>query len=196
MNNSPKQKAAACARESCQECEIKGELICYASLSDLADFFVLFVQWAIPFFAGMISGGHWSGLAVWAGLCVVFFGYVEAWLLCRHCPAYKEPGATLRCHANWGLPKLPAYNPKPMAPWEQAAWLIYVAVLFLYFVPFFVIGKQWLMLVWNLWAFFTAAWILVRTQCNRCFHLSCPANRVPEDVKQAFYKNFPDHEPK
>ncbi|MCP4752629.1 MAG: hypothetical protein GY866_17210 [Proteobacteria bacterium] len=27
--------------------------------------------------------------------------------------------------------------------------------------------------------------------CNRCFNLSCPVNRVPEEVKESFFKNYP-----
>ena len=194
MNNQNKT-AAACKRDSCQGCEIKGRLICYADLKDLADFFVLFVNWAIPFFTGMILGKHWVGLWVWAGLCVIFFGYVEALLLCRHCPAYKEPGFTLRCHANWGLPKIPEFSPRPMNRLEQILWIAYVGVLFLYFIPFFVMDGQWLILAWNLWALAAAVWILVRTQCSRCFHLTCPVNRVSEDVREVFYQNYPDFDP-
>jgi hypothetical protein len=35
-----------------------------------------------------------------------------------------------------------------------------------------------------------------RTQCTRCYHLSCPVNRVPEEVKVVFYQNYPDFAPK
>ena len=37
------------------------------------DFYVLFIGWAIPFFAGMIIGKFWIGLSVWFGLAIVFF---------------------------------------------------------------------------------------------------------------------------
>jgi hypothetical protein len=88
----------------------------------------------IPFFAGMIIGQFWVGLAVWIGLAVLFFGYVEALVLCRHCPHYAEEGFLLKCHANSGLPKIPRFDPRPLSRWEQAIWIGYVAVLFLYSV--------------------------------------------------------------
>jgi hypothetical protein len=140
----------------------------------------------------MIIGKFWVGLAVWIGLAVLFFGYVEALILCRHCPHYAEEGFLLKCHANSGLPKIPKFDPRPLNRSEQIAWLAYVAVLFLYPVPFFVISQQWLLLVIFLWALFAAAWTVVRTQCTRCYHLSCPANRVPEHVRQEFFKNYPE----
>ena len=122
--------AAACSRQSCDGCEIEGDLICVATPLDLADFGILFVNWIIPFLAGMIAGQFWIGLAVWFGLAVLFFGYVEAFVLCRHCPAYAEEGFTLRCHANWGLPKIPRFDPRPMNRLEGATFLGYGAVLF------------------------------------------------------------------
>jgi hypothetical protein len=184
--------AAACVRQECEGCEIEGKLLCLHTIKDLVDFFVLFLVWAIPFIAGMVIGNFWTGLIIWFGLAILFFGYVEALLLCRHCPHYIEKGSFLRCHANWGLPKIPKPNTRPMNMAEKIIWLIYVAVLFLYYVPFFIISAQWLLLTLTTSALFTAVWTLQRTQCNRCYHLSCPANRVPDDVKEGFFKNYPE----
>jgi len=184
--------AAACSRQSCDDCEIHGDLICVATPLDLADFGILFVNWLIPFLAGMIAGAFWIGLAVWAGLVALFFGYVEAFVLCRHCPAYAEEGSTLRCHANWGLPKFPRFDPRPLNRIEGATFLGYGAVLFLYHIPFFVLSEQWLLLVWCTLATGLAVWVVQRTQCTRCYHLSCPGNRVPEEVRRRFFENYPE----
>jgi len=140
----------------------------------------------------MIIGKFWIGLGVWVGLAVLFFGYVEALVLCRHCPHYAEEGFLLRCHANSGLPKIPKFSPRPMNKIEGAVWLLYGAVLFLYYVPFFIIGQQWLLLGITTWALIAASWTVQRTQCTRCYHLSCPANRVPKDVQKVFFRNFPE----
>jgi hypothetical protein len=188
---SPKNTASACSSLTCEGCELQGRLMCIHTPTDLADFLVLFLVWAIPFFAGMILGEHWWGLAIWAGLAMVFFGYVEALVLCRHCPAYLEPGSTLRCHANWGLPKFPKFSPRPLNRTEKVVWLIYAATLFLWFVPFFIAGQQWLLLLMNAAATVTFVWTLWRTQCNRCYNLSCPLNRVPADVHTHFFQHYP-----
>lgn len=191
MTQINKTTAAACSRQTCEGCSIEGKLLCIHTPADLADFFFPAFGVFIPFFAGMIIGRFWVGLAVWIGLAVLFFAYVEAFVLCRHCPHYAEEGFLLKCHANSGLPKIPKFDPRPLSRWEQVIWIGYVAVLFLYYVPFFVIGEQWLLLVLTSWASLTAAWTVWRTQCNRCYNLSCPVNHVPEGVKRGFFENYP-----
>lgn len=191
MAQATKATAAACSSESCDVCSIEGKLLCIHTRKDLADFAVLFIGWVIPFFAGMVIGGFWTALAVWVGLALIFFGYVEALILCRHCPHYAEEGFTLTCHANWGLPKIPRFDPHPANALEKAVWLLYVAVLFLYYIPFFIISEQWLLLVITTWASIVWAWTVQRTQCTRCYNLSCPVNRVPDDVKRGFFEHYP-----
>jgi hypothetical protein len=82
-------------------------------------------------------------------------------------------------------------NPQPMNSFEKVAWLLYVAVLFLYYIPFFVISEQWLLLTITSSALIVTGWTMQRTQCNRCFNLSCPINRVPNDVKDSFFRHYP-----
>lgn len=191
--SSDKITAAACSRQDCNGCEIQGKLLCVHTSRDLMDFFVLFMGWVIPFLSGMIIAKYWSGLAVWVALVIIFFGYVEALVLCRHCPHYMEDGFLLRCHANWGLPKIPRINPRPLNTVEKVVWLAYVALLFLYYIPFFIISRQWLLLILTTSALVVAGWTLRRTQCNRCFNLSCPINCVPEDVRDVFFRNYPEY---
>ena len=191
MPQPSKTTAAACSRLTCEGCTIEGKLLCIHTPADLADFLFPAMGVFIPFFAGMIIGKFWVGLAVWIGLAVLFFGYVEALVLCRHCPHYAEEGFLLKCHANSGLPKVPRFDPRPLSRWEQVVWIAYVAILFLYYIPFFVISEQWLLLVLTSWASLTAAWTVWRTQCNRCYNLSCPVNHVPEGLKKGFFENYP-----
>ena len=192
MNSTPAfVPAAACSRKTCEGCEINGKLICVHTKKDLLKFWGLFMIVAIPFFTGMILGKHWLGLGVWAGLAILFFGYVEALILCRHCPHYAEDGFLLKCHANAGLPKIPAFDPRPLNKVEKTVWLVYAAVIIFWFVPFFIIGQQWVLLAVTSGAgiaFFTG---LQLTKCNRCYNLSCPINRVPADVRAKFFDNYP-----
>ena len=182
--------AAACSRQSCLGCEIEGQLLCMAGPREVVDFGVLFVNWFIPFLGGMIIGRLWIGLALWFVLAVLFCGYIEALLFCRHCPAYAEKGFTLRCHANWGMPKIPRFDPRPVSRFEGLLVIAYAAALLLYYVPVFILSQQWLLLTWCTWALVIWVWIVQRTQCTRCYHLSCPGNRVPEEVRQGFFRNF------
>ena len=166
-------------------------MLCLHTPRDALDFAVLAIGFFIPFLAGMVIGGFWLGLALWVVLAIIFFVYVEALVLCRHCPHYAEEGFTLRCHANYGLPKIPRFSPRPLSQVEKIIFLGYVAVLGLYYVPFFVLSQQWLLLAITTWAVITWAWTLLRTQCTRCYHVSCPLNRVPANVREKFFNNYP-----
>jgi hypothetical protein len=183
--------AAACSRETCSGCPIEGKLLCLHTPRDLLDFAVLAIGFFIPFLAGMVIGRFWIPLALWFGLAVIFFGYVEALVLCRHCPHYAEEGFLLTCHANYGLPKIPPFSPRPLNRIEGIVFLGYVAVLMLYYLPFFLVSKQWLLLIITSWALVVWFWTLVRTQCTRCYHISCPLNRVPEDIRREFFNHYP-----
>jgi hypothetical protein len=186
-----KTTAAACSRQTCEGCEIQGKLLCIHTTKDLIDFAILVIGYAIPFLAGMIIGQFWVGLAVWFGLAVLFFGYVEALVLCRHCPHYAEEGFLLKCHANSGLPKIPRFDPRPLSKIEKMIWLVYAATLCLWYIPFFVASQQWLLLGVTTWALIAGCWTVQRTKCTRCYNLSCPVNRVPENVRLEFFKNYP-----
>lgn len=189
-----KTTAAACVRQICTDCGIEGELLCLHALADLADFGVLAVSWLITFLAGMIGGGHWLALAIWGGLAVLFFSYVEALVLCRHCPHYAKPGAILRCHANWGLLKIPPLDSRPLNRLERAIWILYGAILFLYYVPFCLLPPAAALGLHHLGAV-AWVWTVWRTQCVRCYHLSCPANHVLGWVRQISLPYYPDFDP-
>jgi hypothetical protein len=166
-------------------------LLCLHTPGDAFDFAFLAIGFFISFLAGTLIGGFWLGLAVSAVLAIIFFVYVEALVLCRHCPHYAEEGFTLRSHANSGLPKIPPFSPRPLSRVEKILFAGYVAVLGLFYVPFFVLSQQWLLLAITTWAVITWAWTLLRTQCTRCYHVSSPLNRVPADVREELFNNYP-----
>jgi len=180
-----------CSLKQCTGCDLQDKLLCVADRKDIIDFFAIFIVVFIPFMAGMIIGQFWLGILAWLGLAVIFFGYVEAQVLCRHCPHYGEKGFLLRCHANYGLPKIPKFDPRPLSRAEQVIWLLYAGVLVFWYVPFFVISSQWLLLFITSTAIIASFWTIQRTQCNRCYNLSCPVNRVPPEVREKFYERFP-----
>jgi hypothetical protein len=166
-------------------------LLCVHTGRDVLDFAILAVAYFIPFVAGMLAARYWVALLVWLLLAAIFFIFVEALVLCRHCPHYAEEGITLRCHANYGLPKIPPFDPRPLNRVEKAVFLTYVSLLGFYYLPFFLLSAQWLLLLITTWALLTWIWTLLRTQCTRCYHLSCPLNRVPDDVRQQFFRYYP-----
>jgi hypothetical protein len=191
MADGDKTTILECSRSTCDGCKIRGKVICFHTPSQVAGFAVFTFFTIIPFFIGMIVSGFWLWLIVWFVLALIFFLYLEQYILCRHCPHYAEEGRTLRCHANWGLPKFPPFDPHPLKKWEKVVWIIYVALLFLYFVPFFIISSQWIFLIVCSVMTAISVILLLATRCNRCYVLSCPFNRVTADVKEGVLANFP-----
>ena len=68
MSHAIKTTAAACSRQTCEGCEVQGDLFCLHTPKVLLDFVLLAVVWMIPFLAGMIIGKFWGELAIWIGL--------------------------------------------------------------------------------------------------------------------------------
>ncbi len=186
-----KKAASECKNSTCDGCKIEGKLMCTHTKKDLLGFFLGGVWFFIFFITGMIIGKFYLWLIIWIGLAASFFIYFEALVLCRHCPHYAEPGKTLTCHANWGLPKIPKYDPKPLATWEKVFWIVYVAILFLWFVPFFIISSQWLILTLTSLSVIIGFSLLITKRCTRCYQISCPLNRTPPAVRKTFFENFP-----
>lgn len=182
---------AVLSRESCVGCPLEGKLLCRHLPRGLLDFGLLAVGFLVPFVAGMIIGGHWLALGVWLLLAAVFFGYVEALVLCRHCPQYAEERFVLRCGADHGLASVSGFSPGPLTRGEEIVFLSYVGVLGLYYAPFLLMSQQWLLLFVASLALATWCWMLVRTRCTRCCHIFCPVNRVPEELREELFDHCP-----
>ncbi len=179
--------AAARSRHSCVGCPLEGRQLCRHTPTGLLDFGLLAVGFFVPFVAGMILSGYWLAFGLWLLLAAAFFGYVEALVLCRHCPHYAGARLTLGCHADYGLARVPGFSPRPLTEREKMVFLSYAGVIGLYYFPFFVVGHQWLLLLIASGALATWCYTLVRTQCTRCCHVFCPVNRVPQELREEVF---------
>lgn len=167
-----------CTRGSCRECGLRDELTCRQTWREIMDFMLPAAMYFMLFIAGMWQGEHATALAVWAVLAAAFFLYGQQFLICRHCPHYAGPGRFLACHAAFGLPKIPSYDPRPLTKAETAALLLVTMLLFLYYVPLFIAAGQWLFLLLTSWALFAWVWGVQRFLCSRCVNINCPFNRL------------------
>ncbi len=171
-----------CPRETCSDCSLDGRLNCHQGPGEIADFMIPAATFFIPFIGSMILMEQWLALAVWTGLAATFFSYFQQKLVCCRCPHYANPGFFLKCHAAFGLPKIPRYNPRPLG---RAGWtflMAWFAVLFLYPFPFLIIAGQWLLLAVTGWALFSWVWFVQRRLCIQCINTFCPFNRLPRSL--------------
>ena len=177
--------------EQCRACGIQGLLKCRHSYADLLAFGLMSFTGLLSAGIGMYRAGYGWWILVWAAFALFFFNVWESKILCSHCPFYARTGKTLACLANHGCIKIWKYNPAPMSRWEQTQFFIGAFILVAMPLPFLILGKQWLFL--GLTALGLAAWTVntQRNVCSACVNFSCPGNRVPKPVVDAYLSRNP-----
>ncbi|MFW9919041.1 MAG: hypothetical protein ACFFED_05535 [Candidatus Thorarchaeota archaeon] len=126
-------------------------------------------------------------------IAMIFFGGVEWYVLCRHCPCYDHSGKEhgnenkFYCLANWGSPKIFKYSPTPVSTAGRAVFLIWgIGWSFLFPLLYLWDRLDWLVgygLV--MVAFLTT---LRHWGCSSCPNFGCALNCTPERNREAFSK--------
>jgi len=74
--------------EECNDCSIKGKLICHFHRKYLFSFIGFFIVFVITAFIGVIMAGFGWFLLGWVSFWFFFFEFWEIRILCSHCPYY------------------------------------------------------------------------------------------------------------
>ena len=175
----------------CNDCTIKGCLKCHFKIRYLLNFIVLFLLFAIPAVAGIILAGYGWYLLGWIAFGIVFFEFWEIRILCSHCPYYAEKGRSLHCFGNYMSLKVWRFHPEPMNRSEKIQLFLGFIIFFGYPYIFMILGRQYIFIILysiSLILFFVP---LLTRRCPKCVNLSCPLNRVPKNVVDAFLKRNP-----
>lgn len=179
-----KKPPAFCRQSTCSSCALDGKTTCRQGCGEVLDFMIPALVFFIPFAGGLIIERAWIWLAVWVALAVPYFIYFQALLVCCRCPHYNTDKPFLTCHAAFGLPKIPRYNPTPLTRAGRLFFYAYLTLVILYPFPFFVVAGQWFLLVIAACALFSWVWFVSRRLCVQCINLFCPFNRLPESPRQ------------
>lgn len=197
----------------CSECGLQWQLGCRYDRRE----FLFFVLNQIPSLVmasfGLVLIGllaeTWWPLVVFVGACIVLWGLgLETRVLCSHCPYWAEDSKSLRCWALTGSPKIWRYRPGPMSRVEKG--IIVGFFSFLMAFPVLVEGYGiWLLAgeyaTQGLYALMGMVGITVATllaggqfflilkyhYCRRCVNFSCPLNRVPKSLVDAYLRRNP-----
>jgi len=178
-------------RRECEGCSLGERLKCRFKTEDLLHFIALFGSFAIPAIIGVIWGGYGWWLLGWFAFAMFFFNVWESRILCSHCPYYAEKGSTLHCIANYGSLKLWKYHPEPMSQSEKIQLWIGLVILIGYPFLFLLLGRQWALTFIALWGMILFFWTLNKYTCSQCVNFSCPLNRVPKEVVDAYLRRNP-----
>lgn len=195
---------------ACATCGLRSQLGCRLDRRE----FLFFVLNQIPSLVlacfgltlvGLLSQVWWP-LIVFVGACVALWGLgIETRVLCSHCPYWAEDNQTLHCWALTGSPKWWRYRPGPMNRVEKG--IIVGFFSFLVVFPALAEGYGIVLLArgyakYGLYALLgmigvTLATILAAAQfflilryhyCRRCVNFSCPLNRVPKPLVDAYLR--------
>jgi len=175
----------------CIDCNDSGDLNCRFSFKSLVQFYVIFLLFGIPAFIGVRLSGYGEYLLGWAIMAILFFGFWEIYILCRHCPYYAEKGLVLRCIANYGCPKFWNYSPMPISKSKKLQLILGFALMSGYPFVFMILGKQILYLILSLCGLVLFFGALIIFKCTKCMNFSCVLNRVPKKTVDSFLKRNP-----
>ena len=199
--------------DDCTDCTLDAALNCRFERKRLIGFIARVIPFATASVLGLYIVGTIMGtqifLAAYAAFYLAFFVFIEPLILCRHCPHYAREGTIIRCHANYGLPKIWRYDPRPLNELEKTGVLTGFAVFGLYPIAveayglwtLFVVmgfvnppGGLLLMAVTLLNTLSALALLLLlrRNYCTRCVNFGCPLNNTPNNLKTAYLTRNPD----
>jgi hypothetical protein len=100
---------------------------------------------------------------------------------CTRCPHYTRDGKNLKCIFFWDLPKFFKKRPGKLNVSDKV--ITYSATIVLLIFPLY-----WLLMAPGLLIVYLLSLIgfgaaIYRNECDRCIYFDCPANRVPEEIK-------------
>lgn len=187
----PKKPIATCISENCDKCAIHKSLNCHFSFKQLLHFYAIVLPTFLLGGAGIYNASERS-LVLWIFMSAAFFLIIENRVMCSHCPHYAEPGASLKCWANYGIIKIFKYRPGPMSLLEKTIFLSGFTIVWGYPIFFLLISSQWFLLivyVLTVIAFFITLKLFL---CSRCMNFACPLNGVKINARKEFFKLNPN----
>jgi hypothetical protein len=102
---------------------------------------------------------------------------------CTRCPHYARDEKLLKCIFFWGIPKFFNKRPGKLVVSDKVI-AFSTAIVLMLFPLYWLLMTPGLLIVYVLSLIgFGAA--IYRNECNRCIYFECPANRVPEAIKNS-----------
>lgn len=185
-----KKPIKTCMAEKCDNCTVKESLHCHFSPRDLIHFFLIVLPSFLLGGAGILNVDGWW-LIPWLLMIIGYFGFVEIRVMCSHCPHYAEEGNSLKCWANYGIPKIWQYRPGPMTFWEKAVFIAGFVLVWGYPLIFLISGFQLFLLIVYLMCAAGFFMTLKTFLCSQCMNFACPLNAVDFEIRQQFFERNP-----
>jgi hypothetical protein len=149
-----------------------------------SDFLFYMCLLSVPFIAAVLAivknSVWWTivFIALVAGITAVILRFY-----CTRCPHYTRDEKNLKCIFFWGLPKLFNKRPGRLSVSDKAI-TIGATIALLLFPLYWLLMAPGLLIVYISSTFGLGA-AIYRNECDRCIYFECPANRVPEAIKNS-----------
>lgn len=115
-------------------------------------------------------------IGIGAGSAVIILRFY-----CTRCPHYTRDEKFLKCIFFWGFPKFFSKRPGKLDVSDKVITICAATVLIVFPVYWLLLTPGLLIVYWLSLIGFGAA--IYRNECHRCIYFECPANRVPEGLK-------------
>ena len=188
----PKNKPLeTCSSEDCTDCKVQKKINCHFNLIQL----IHFCSVAIPSFiigaVGLFYYNIWVFI-IWFLIIIGFFMFAEIRVMCSHCPHYAEKNKSLKCWANYSIPKIWKYNPGPMTFIEKGVFL--GGFVLVWGIPLIALIVDLQILLWILYVITTVGFFMTLQLnfCSICMNFACPLNRVNEEDRDMFFAKNPE----
>lgn len=147
------------------------------------DFLFYVTLTAVPLVTAFVAiAGHSIRWAVGYVMFAVVMVALVLRFYCSHCPHYNRPGDTVKCLFFWGLPK--KFEGRPGKPPQLDMLMTLLASGLILLVPlYWLIREPGLLVIYALSLGGVIAAVR-RSECERCIYYDCPANTVPDHLKQ------------
>lgn len=149
---------------------------------NFTDFLFYICLLSVPFITAVLSilknSILWTVIFIGLGMGVTV---IILRFYCTRCPHYTRAGKILKCIFFWGLPKFFKKRPGSLDAVEKMITFSTTIVL-LIFPIYWLLMEPGLLIVYTLSLIGLGA-AIYRNECKRCIYFECPANKVPETLK-------------
>jgi hypothetical protein len=133
----------------------------------------------VPFLAAIFSIARhswgWTGIY----LClIVIHVFIIYRLLCTHCPHYGTRNGATCCHFIWSAPAMFKKHPGPLG--KMSIIIIVFMLMVTSLFPMYWLLQELELLVIYFLSLAVLFATMMKYECTRCKHLSCPKNQVPK----------------
>ena len=184
-------------KSNCGDCKLDKQLFCRPKLKYMMYFILPLLIGLIPVIFGVLFSNFDIIMKLfffisWLAYAMFFFSVWESHMLCNHCPYYaNDAQKTLHCPIDKGKLKTGKYKPGPLSFSEKVQFFLGSSILFMYPIPFLIIGGLLIPLIFLIIGVVTWIIVIQLKVCIACVNFACPLNRVNKDIKDEFFRLNP-----